>query len=56
MNTILKNLLDFADRIGVVDQMLCYDHGFVTVEGRTRVEEKKFSITLRFEEEEKDGN
>lgn len=54
MNTILKNLLEFADRMGVVDQLLCYDNGFITVEGRTRVEEKKFSITLRIEEEEKD--
>lgn len=54
MNTILKNLLEFADRMGVVDQLLCYDNGFITVEGRTRAEENKFSITLRIEEEEKD--
>ena len=53
MNGTLKNLLDFADRIGVVDQLLCYDHGFITVEGRTRSEEKKFTITIRIEEEEK---
>ena len=55
MNTTLKNLLEFADRIGVVDQLLCYDHGFVSLEGRTRSDEKKFSITLRFEEEEKNA-
>ena len=55
MNTTLKNILDFADRIGVVDQLLCYDHGFVTVVGRTRAEEKKFTITLRIEEEEKNA-
>ncbi len=53
MNTILKNLLEFADRMGVVDSMLCYDNGFITVEGRTRAEEMKFTITLRIEEEEK---
>ena len=55
MNTILKNLLEFADRMGVVDQLLCYDHGFITVEGRTRAEEKKFTITLRIEEDEKNA-
>ena len=55
MNTILKYLLEFADRIGLVDQMLCYDKGFQTVEGKTR-DGKKFSITLRIEEEETDGN
>ena len=55
MNTILKNLLEFADRMGVVDQMLCYDHGFITLEGRTRTEEKKFKITLSIEEEEKNA-
>lgn len=53
MNTTLKDILAFADRIGVVDQLLCYDHGFVSVEGRTRSEEKKFKITLSIEEEEK---
>ena len=55
MNTTLKNLLEFADLIGVVDQMLCYDRGFSTVEGKTR-DGKKFSVTLRIEEEDKDGN
>ena len=55
MNTTLKNLLEFADRMGVVDQLLCYDHSYVTVEGRTRSEEKKFTITLRIEEEEKNA-
>lgn len=54
MNTILKNLLEFADRMGLVDQMLCYDRGFSTVEGKTR-DGKKFSITLKIEEEEKDA-
>lgn len=51
MNSILMNLLEFADRMGVVDQMLCYDSGFITVEGRTRSEGKKFTITLQFKEE-----
>lgn len=55
MNTILKNLLEFADCMGVVDQLFCYDNGFVTVEGRTRSEEKKFKITLSIEEEEKNA-
>ena len=55
MNTILKNLLEFADRMGVVDKLLCYDHGFITVEGRIRSTEQKFSITLKIEEEEKDA-
>ena len=55
MNTILKYLLEFADRIGVVNQMLGYDNGFMSVEGKTR-DGKKFSISLHIEEEEKDGN
>ena len=54
MNTRLKYLLEFADRIGIVDQMLCYDSGFCTVDGRTRNGEK-FSITMKIEEEEKDA-
>ena len=55
MNTILKNLLEFADRMGVVDQMLGYDNGFCTVEGKTR-DGKKFSISLHIEEVTDDGN
>ena len=55
MNTILKNLLEFADRIGVVDQMHVYDNGFLTVDGKTR-DGKKFSISLHFEEVTEDGN
>ena len=55
MNTILKDLLEFADRMGVVDSMNCYDNGYMTVDGKTH-DGKKFSITLHFEEEEKDGN
>ena len=55
MNTILSDLLVFADRIGVVGKMLCYDKGFMQVEGKTR-SGAKFEITLRIEEEEKDGN
>jgi hypothetical protein len=49
MNTILKYLLDFADRMGVVDELMCYGKDLLVVSGRTRTEEKKFSITLRFE-------
>ena len=55
MNTILKNLLEFADRMGVVDELLCYDSGFITLNGRVRSNEQKFSITVRFEEEEKNA-
>lgn len=55
MNTVLKDLLEFADRIGVVSKMLCYDEEFCTVEGKTRVTGKKFEITLRIKEEEKDA-
>ena len=54
MNTNLKNLLEFADRIGIVKQMLCYSSGFCTVEGKTR-DGKNFDITLHIEEEEKDA-
>lgn len=55
MNTIVKYLLEFADRMGVVDEMLCYDNGFMTVSGRIRSTEEKFSITLRIEEEKKNA-
>ena len=51
MNTILKDLLEFADRIGVVDKMLCYDREFCSVEGKTRNGEK-FEITLRINKED----
>lgn len=54
MNTNLKYLLEFADRIGIVAQMMCYDSGFCTVEGKTR-DGKKFDITLHIKEEEKDA-
>ena len=50
MNTVLKNLLEFADRMGVVTSMLCYESGFSTVEGTTR-DGKKFDITLHIKEE-----
>lgn len=55
MNTILSYLLEFSDRIGIVDEMHCYDNSWLTVEGRTRGG-MKFSVTLRIEEENKDGN
>lgn len=55
MNTILKDLLEFADRIGVVSKMLCYDEEFCTVEGVCRGTGKKFEITLRFKEEEENA-
>ena len=54
MNTILKNLLEFADRIGVVVDMHCYENGFLTVDGKTR-DGKKFDITLHIKEEEEDA-
>ena len=55
MNSVLKDLLAFADHIGAVDEMHCYDKGYLTVGGKTRSGET-FTITLRFEEEKKDGN
>ena len=55
MNTNLKYLLEFSDRIGIVEQMLCYENGFCTVEGKTR-DGKKFDITLHIKEEKIDGN
>ena len=55
MNKILKDLLEFADRMGVVDEFLCYDKGLISVEGKTRGTGKKFSITMRIEEEKKDA-
>lgn len=54
MNTTLKNLLDFADKIGVVTQMLCYNDGFLTVEGNT-MDGKKFEISLHIKEEEENA-
>ena len=54
MNTILKDLLDFADKVGVVTKMLCYEDGFLTVEGKTR-DGKKFDITLDIKEEKENA-
>lgn len=55
MNNNLFYLLEFAGRIGTINQMLCYDSGFCSVEGKTS-DGKKFDITLHIKEEEKDGN
>ena len=52
---ILHQLIDIGIQMGAVDCVHMYDADFLTVEGRTD-KGKKFSITLRFEEEEKDGN
>ena len=51
MNTLLKDLLEFADRLGVVSNMHCYDEDLCTIEGKTRGTGKKFEITLRIKEE-----
>lgn len=55
MNTMLKDLLEFADRMGVVDKMLCYDREFCTVEGKIRGTGEKFEITMRIKEENEDA-
>lgn len=55
MNAILKDLLAFADRMGVVSKMHCYDEELCTVEGETRGTGKKFEITLRIKEEEENA-
>lgn len=54
MNTNLKYLLEFADKIGVVSEFLCYESGFCSVEGKTR-DGKKFDITMKIKEEEEDA-
>lgn len=51
MNKELYYLLEFANHIGAINQMLCYDSGFCTVEGKTP-DGKKFDITLHIKEEE----
>ena len=56
MNTtiILHQLIDIGMQMGAVDCVHMYDTDFLAVEGRTDVG-KKFSITLRLEEEEKNA-
>ena len=54
MNTTLKDLLEFADKVGVVSKIMCYDKSFCDVEGKTRNGEE-FEITLRIKEEEKNA-
>lgn len=47
-------LLEFANQLGVVTEMLCYESGFCTVEGKTK-DGKKFGITLSVKEEEENA-
>ena len=54
MNTILKKLLEFADQLGVVSDLNCYNKQIISVDGMTR-DGKSFSITLHFKEVSEDA-
>lgn len=56
MNGVYKYLLEFADRMGIVESMLCYDSELMVVKGKTRSGEKEWEITLHLKEVKGDGN
>ncbi len=59
MNGFIKRLLEIADLLGVIDSFCTYSADFISVDGRTRDDKKKFSISIHLEdikEEETDGN
>lgn len=53
MSEIFEALLHLAGGVGEVSSATMYDHSFMTVEGKT-AEGKKYSVTLRIEEDEKE--
>lgn len=50
---ILRKIMEIAELLGCIYSAHLYDNNFISVDGRTR-DRKKFSITMRIEEEEKD--
>lgn len=50
MCEIFEALLHLAGGVGAVSNAMMYDHGFMTVDGKT-AEGKKFSVTLSIKEE-----
>ena len=50
MSEIFEALLHLAGGVGKVSSAMMYDHGFMTVEGKT-AEGKKYSLTLSIKEE-----
>ena len=59
MNTFIKRLLEIADLLGVIDSFCTYTRDYISVEGRTRDDKKKFSLSIHLEdikEVEEDGN
>ena len=50
MVEIFEALLHLAGGVGKVDSAMMYDHGFMTVEGKT-ADGKKYSVTLSIKEE-----
>lgn len=55
MTKIIHCLIDVGLMVGTVDGIHYYSKDFMTIDGTTK-DGKKFSITLRVEEEEKNGN
>lgn len=54
MSEIFEALLRLARGVGEVSNAMMYDHGFMTVDGKT-AEGKKYSLTLSIKEEEDEG-
>lgn len=53
--TTFSKLMAVGLECGTVTAAKMYDHGFMTIDGKTN-DGKKFSITLSIKEEETDGN
>lgn len=49
MHQILKDLLDCADKIGIVEGINSYG-GYFTVVGTTRIDGQPFELTLKMED------
>ena len=55
MIEILAKMCAIGNELGTVTSAMMYDHAYITIEGETKLEKKKFSITLHIKEEEKDA-
>lgn len=52
---MLRASMELAEKLGAIQDAHLYERNYITVDGET-IDGKKFTITVRMEEEYKDGN
>ena len=52
---MLRASMELAEKMGAIQDAHLYERNYITVDGET-IDGKKFTITVRMEEEYKDGN